>query len=191
MTDKPILNAYRFVNNREVIYNTYNLLCGNDDWDPMGIKNIVLAAEKKSGKTYTMLPVQLLITPTRVSIETKKNDVRLTAKVYRFGNCELRGEAVIWAVVPEYKSLVELKVSEDGMTCDVIPINTNDEPRQVIVTASTPSGLQAASVLTVAPSKLDAPKFRSLPNIIKDKNGKLSVDYKLDMRFDDQSLVRR
>ena len=49
--------------------------------------------------------------------------------------------------------------------------------------------MQAASVLTVTPSKLDPPAFSSLPVISRPKNGKLTLDYKLDMRFEDQSLV--
>jgi hypothetical protein len=125
----------------------------------------------------------------RITIETKKNSARLIAKINRFSNCELKGLTVNWAVAPEQKSLIELKVSDDGMTCDVIPSNTKDETTQVVVTASTLSGLEAACVLYVAPSKLDPPKFISLPKIIKGKNGKLNVDYKLDMRFNDQSLV--
>ncbi|MBN2181943.1 MAG: hypothetical protein JW715_08505 [Sedimentisphaerales bacterium] len=214
MTGKPILNAYRFTYKGKVIYNTYNLLCGEDDWDPMGIKDIVLAAEKENGKKYTMLPVQLLIVPTgpsakkesanmvttairtrlqvnpiRVTIETKKDDIRLTTKTYRFGNCEFKEESIKWNLAPEYKSLVEMKVSEDGTTCDIIPTNTHNETRQVIVTASSPSGLEAATVLNVAPAKLDAPKFSSPPKISSVQNGKLSVDYKLDMKFEDQSLV--
>ncbi|MCX6333343.1 MAG: hypothetical protein NT092_03465 [Bacteroidia bacterium] len=213
MTGKPVLDAYRFVRRGEVVYNTYNLLCGNDDWDPMGIKDIVLAAEKEIGNKYTMLPVQLLISstlvttekkseisdeapfaqmfnpPARIIIETKKNSARLTAKVNRFGNCELKGQIVNWTVAPGQKSLVDLKVSEDGMTCDVIPVNTRDETIEVIVSASTPSGLQAACVLMVAPSRLDPPQFILLPKISKPVNGKLILNYKLDMRFEDQSLV--
>jgi hypothetical protein len=213
MTGKPLLDAYRFELNGKVVYNTYNLLCGNDDWDPMGIKDIVLAAEKENGKKYTMLPVQLLITPAlsvaekekeisddspfaqimaaprRITIETKKNFARLTAKINRFGSCELKGETINWAVAPEQKSLVELKESEDGMTCDVIPVNTRDETIEVIVNASTPSGLQAACVLLVAPSKLDPPLFKSTPRISISKDGKLIAGYQLDMRFEDQSLI--
>ena len=189
ITNKPLLDAYRFVYDGKVVYNIYNLLNGNDDWDPMGIKNIVLLAEKQNGRKLTMIPTQLLISPARGSIETKKNDIKLTIKVFRFSNCELKGENVKWSVAPKNESLVELKVSEDGTTCQVIPTNTNDETIEVIVNASTPSGLQAASVLTVAPSKLDPPEFISLPKISKPKNGKLFIDYKLKMRFDDQSLV--
>jgi hypothetical protein len=189
MSGKPLLDAYRIVHNGKVIYNTYNLLSGNDDWDPMSIKDIVLAAQTESKKKYTMQPVQLLISPSRVAVETKKNEVTLAAKVMRFGNYVSTGENIKWTVAPEQHSLVQLKISENGSTCTVVPTNTNDDTRQVVVTASTTSGLQAASVLTVAPSKLDAPKFSSPPTISLINNGKLHTSYKLDMRFKDQSLV--
>lgn len=190
MTGKPVLDAYRFVYNGNVIYNTYNLLRGDDGWDPMGVKNIVLAAEKEHGKKYTNLPVQLLVSPSNVALETGKNSAQLNASVNGFGNYGLSGEIISWSVAPESASLVDLKVSEGGNTCEVIPTNTNDETRQVIVTAATASGLEAASVLTVAPAMLEAPKFSTLPSISKTSNGKLKVDYQLDMKYKDQSLVR-
>ncbi len=123
MTGKAVINAYRFIYKDEVIYNTYNLLSGDDNWDPMGIK-----------------------------------------------------------------SLVNLKIKPDG-TCVIIPTNTNDEMKEVIVTASTSSGLEAASVVYVTPSILNAPEFSLLPTLKKNKDGRLTLDYKLDMKFRDQSLV--
>ncbi|MBN2665645.1 MAG: hypothetical protein JXR67_03985 [Bacteroidales bacterium] len=214
MTGKQVLEAYRFEHNGEVIYNTYNLLCGNDDWDPMGIKDVVLSAQEESGRKLTMLPVQLLIVPeviepgkdgektgsaivrsgwqfapVRATIETGKNAVRLTATVNRFGNYELKGETVKWVLAPGDESLVKLKVSDDGSTCDVIPVSMLDETKQVVITAHTPSGLKAASVLTVSPAKLIPPEFISKPVISTGINGKLTVDYQLDMQYDDQSLV--
>ena len=85
--------------------------------------------------------------------------------------------------------MVELIVAEFGTVCEVIPTNTTDETTGVIVNASTPSGLQAANVLMVAPAKLDPPEFISRPEISRPENGKLTIGYKLDMRFEDQSLV--
>lgn len=189
MEGKPVLDAYCFSYGGKNVYNTFNLLRGDDNWDPMGVKDIIMKAEKDNGKNYSMIPVQLLVSPTRVSIETKKSEIKLNAKIFRFGNYELKGEKIQWNISPEFKSLVELKVSEDGTSCDVIPINNNNETREVIVSVSTESGLEAASVLTVSPSMLDAPKFISYPKIINKENGKLFVNYKLDMRYDDQSLV--
>lgn len=188
LTGKAVLDAYRFEHNGQVVYNTYNLLRGDDDWDPMGIKNVVLAAEKESGKLYINLPTQLLISPTRDTIETGKNTLVLSSKVNKFGNYELKGEKVSWTIAPEYQSLVKLKVSSDG-NCEVVPTNQNDETKTIIVTASTASGLEAASVIYVSPPILEAPKFSSLPVLRKNPDGSISVDYKLDMRFKDQSLV--
>jgi hypothetical protein len=185
----PVLDAYRLVHNGKVVYNTYNLLAGNDDWDPMGIRQAVLAAEKEAGKKYTKLPVQLLVSPTKVSIETNKNDVKLSAKIMRFGNYVFNGETVQWTVSPADKPLVQLKVSDDGLTCTVIPANMNDEARQVVVIASTASGLQGASVINVNPSILAAPQFSVLPVITAGNNGKLLLKYKLDTKYRDQSVV--
>lgn len=188
MTGNPVLDAYRFALNNEVIYNTYNLLRGDDDWDPMGIKNLVLAAEKEDGKAYSNLATQLLISPSQDTLETGKETLVLNATVNKFGNYELKGETVNWAIAHEYESLVDLKIREDG-SCEVIPTNQHDDTKEVIITASTSTGLESASVVYVAPAFLDAPKFTALPRIVKRKEGKLSVDYKLDMRFPDQSLV--
>ena len=189
MTNKPLLEAYRISYNGKVVYNTYNLLRGNDDWDPMGIKDTILLAEKKSGRSLSMIPVQLLTSPSRGSIETGKNKIKLTAKALRFSNCDFSGESIKWSVAYESESLVQLKVSEDGLTCQVIPTNNKDQTFEVIVNATTPSGLQSASILTVVPPKLEPPRFISLPVIRKENDGKLKVDYKLEMRFEDQSIV--
>lgn len=211
--NKAVLDAYRFEHNGKIIYNIYNLLRGNDNWDPLGMKNIVLEAEQESGKNYSMLPVQLLIYPVagaasenlsgrtnptlaqmmnpsrRITIETNKDFVRLDSKIYRFGICEMKGEFIKWTVNPGQESLAELRVSEDGSSCDVIPVNKKDEPSEVTVIATIPSGLEAAYVINVAPEKLNPPAFISAPRISGPKKGKLIVEYKLDMNYDDNSLV--
>jgi len=213
MDNKPVLDAYRFAHNGKAIYNIYNLLRGNDNWDPLEMRNIVIDAEQESGNNYSMLPVQLLIYPVsgaasenlsgrtnptlaqmmnpsrRITIETNKDFVRLDSKIYRFGICEMKGEPIKWTVNPGQESLAELRVSEDGSSCDVIPVNRTDETPEVIVNAVTPSGLEASFVLNVAPEKLDPPAFISAPRISGPKNGKLIVNYKLDTDFNDNSLV--
>lgn len=189
MANKQVLNAYRFTYKKQVIYNTYNLLKGEDDWDPMGIKEIVIAAEKQSGTKLTNLPTQLLIPQTRINLETEKDTIRLTTKVNRFGNYELKGEKIKWSIASKYKTLINLIVNKDG-SCTIIPTNTNDATKEVIVQAATQSGLEASSVLYVAPKFLNAPKFITLPKITKNrKKGQLSISYKLDMKYADQSLI--
>ena len=151
MTGKHILDAYRFLYKGKIIYNTYNLLRGDDDWDPMEIKPIVAAAEKESKKSLTNLPTQLLISPTHDTIESGRESVVLKTRLNKFGNYELKGEPISWKVADKYKSLVKLNIKDDG-TCEVVPTNDNDETKEVIVEATNSSGLQAACRLRRATS---------------------------------------
>jgi len=189
MNNLKVLNAYRFNYKGKTIYNTYNLLCGNDDWDPMQIKDIIAVAEKEQNQKLSQLPIQLVVSPTQISIESNKDKALLKATVNRFGNYELKGEKITWSVAPENKTIVSLKPNEDGSECEIIPNNSNDEVRTVIVTAKTASGLEAASVIYVAPPKLESPKFKETPQLSKIRNGNLKVQYQLDSAFKDQSQI--
>jgi hypothetical protein len=190
MTDKPILDAYRLEYDGEVVYNTYNLLRGDDDWDPMSVKDKIAHIAKQTGKELTYIPTYLKISPSSVSIESGVSTAALHAAVKRFGNYAYDGESVSWSVQPEGLQLVRLKNS-DADRCEAEGINDREETKQVIVNAITPTGLSSASVLTVAPEYLDAPTFTSLPRIVKQGKGKLKVDYELDLKGRaDQSLIR-
>ncbi|WNH09154.1 hypothetical protein [Thalassobellus suaedae] len=188
MTDKNILNAYRFEHDNKVVYNTYNLLRGNDDWDPMGVMSIVEKVENESGKNYSNIPTQLIVKPTQQTLETGKDSLLLETIVNRFGNFEIKNENVYWDIASEYKSLVALKPQENG-ACLVMPTNNNNETKEVVIRAFTDSGLEAASVLYIAPSFIDPPAFKKFPKISKAKDGKLQVVYDLDMTFEDKSLI--
>ncbi len=189
LKDQSLQYAYRFFSKGKVVYNTYNLLQGDDDWDPMRIKSAVKSSEKKMKLNLTKIPVQLFVSPTRVAVETNKTDVTLTAKLLRFGNYEATAEKINWRIAKGYDSIVKLAISEDGLTCKVIPQNNFDDTREVIIIASTTAGLEAASVITVAPSILQAPGFTVPPIITLTGIGKLQLDYKLDATYKDQSLV--
>ncbi|MFV0364983.1 MAG: hypothetical protein ACK5JS_00555 [Mangrovibacterium sp.] len=119
-------------------YNTYNLLRGDDDWAPMGVKNLI-------DEPYRLLPVQLTILPTRQRLETGKDEMTLSAKAYRFGNYEQEISSITWHVADEFKN--DVKLLPHGNSCRVIPTNQTDDLRQVVVMASTPEGLEAAVVV--------------------------------------------
>lgn len=187
---KPLLNAYRLLTSDVVVYNTYNLLKGNDDWDPEGIKPIILKAEKQSGASYHNIPVQLKITPSSTRIETNKDTAFLQADLFRFGNFKASSEPIDWHLKKADEAFVRLIQSENGEKCTVIPMNRTDSTKTVVLEASTASGLEGAAVLTVKPAKLDAPGFISGPVIIPANNGTLKVSYQLeDTKYDDHSLV--
>ena len=187
MGGKNVLNAYRFEYDNNVVYNIYNLLRGDDDWDPMNMKDLVLKAQEANGKKYIDLPTQLTVLPTRKTIETGKETILLTTTVKKYGNFEIKETGITWSIAPEFQKFAKLKLNSDG-TCEVIPTNNMDDTKEVIIVASTSDGLESASVLYIAPSFLDAPDFLSKP-VINKLDGMLNVNYKLDMRFDDQSLI--
>jgi len=189
LANKPLLDAYRFEHEGKLFYNTYNLLRGDDDWDPMNMKELALKAEKGHKGKYTQIPTQLLISPAKVEAETGKDTLMLTATVNRFGNFKVTGQTVKWTVAKDDGSLLKLMPNEDGSVCTLIPTNGTDETKRVILTAQTASGLVAASIIQVAPSKLDPPKFISSLKLKLDDKGILSTEYHTDSRYDDQSLV--
>jgi hypothetical protein len=188
MTDKWVLNAYRIVYRGKIVYNTYNLLRGDDEWDPMEVKNVVLIASKLANRDLCKIPTMLQISPRNSEIESEVSTVKLDAEVKRFGSFMHRKENVSWSVAPEFRSLVKLTVK--GSSCEVDGTNESDETKKVVVMASTPSGLESASVLTVTPPYLVAPEFMTLPNIVTREKGELYVDYALSIgERADESLV--
>ncbi|MCB0577174.1 MAG: hypothetical protein KDC61_21625 [Saprospiraceae bacterium] len=71
----------------------------------------------------------------------------------------------------------------------MIPANTGLDAQEVIVVASTPSGLEAATVLTIGPEILPAPMVRESPRISLSNDGTASLTYRLDTDFEDQSNI--
>lgn len=188
MADKPLLSAYRFERDGKVVYNIYNLLRGEDEWDPLGLKTVILSAEKADAKNYTGLPTQLIVSSSRDSLETGKEEVILSAKALRFGNYESECPKVKWTVAPEFNSLVTLDMLDDT-SCRVTSISEENETKMVVVNATTDYGLEGSAVLSVSPEILEAPEFNSLPKLTMDTDGSITVHYNLDMPFMDQSLV--
>ena len=189
LAGSPLLNAYRFVLNGKVVYNTYNLLHGNDNWDPLGVQPLVMEAEKTNHIPSSAVPVQLLLSSTGVAAETGKAPVQLRASLLRFGNYAGGTEKLQWSVAPQDRSLVKLQVNASGTACTVVPTNTHDDARQVVVKASAASGLQAASVIRVLPAMLEPPLFRTKPTITADGNGNLQAQYALNSQYSDQSDI--
>lgn len=189
MNQKGVLDAYLLDYQGERVYNSYNLLRGNDDWDPMGIASVIKAVEKERGRNYSSIPTQLVINKGKGSIETGRDSVLLSAKVFRWGNFEMQSVPVQWSLKPEDEARVQLFPFDDGLRCLVVPTNDGDEEVEVVVRASTDAGLEAAAVIHVAPSKLPPPVFLSQPELSFGEAGTLHLSYELDLAFDDQSEV--
>lgn len=83
--ENRLLDAYRIVSGNDTIYNLYNLLRGEDNWDPCRMKEQILFIEKSRQRNLSTLPVKMGIIPTQKSIETGKGNITLTAMTTRYG----------------------------------------------------------------------------------------------------------
>lgn len=174
MTGKSVLDAYKVVSGGKTYYNTYNLLKGSDDWDPLGVKDVIKAAGQDTVAT------QLSITSDVTEIESGKETASIGGAVNYFYGTNDTTQKITYSVSDEDKAYVKLTDNGDG-TCKVEGTNNDDAAKKVIINASTESGLEAAVGITVKPSKLDAPEYIKTPVITNDGQGSLKVDYSLDL----------
>ncbi len=184
MTDKQILTAYKVVNHGKTIYNTYNLLRGEDDWDPMGVKEQIIQAGEEYGEDYTSIPTMLTIQCDHDKIESGELDAHLTYQLFRFGQTEQKNDSddtVIWSTDKRDEGYVSLTVNEDN-SCTVCGKNTCNEGKTVIVYAKMESGLGEACEILVEPKVSEAPEFIKMPEIYALKTGAVKLDYELDLK---------
>ena len=174
MTGKSVLDAYKIVSGGKTYYNTYNLLKGVDDWDPLGVKDVIKAAGQDAVAT------QLSITSDVTEIESGKETASIGGTVNYFYGTNDTTQKITYSVSDEDKAYVKLTDNGDG-TCKVEGTNNDDAAKRVTINASTESGLEAAVGITVKPSKLEAPAYTKTPVITNDGQGSLKVDYSLDL----------
>ncbi len=196
LTGKKLLNAYRLTSNDKIIYNTYNLLRGNDDWDPMNRKGII----NDFGDACVDIPTLMAIKSDTDVITSGIDCIELKSEIFMFSDSSLTGGGnsaskenhaasdVRWHLAPGFESYISLKDNGDG-TCTVSGCNSDTAARQVLIIADTPDGLEAATELTVKPYIQEAPSFNSMPQI-KMEHGILKLNYSLEIgEAVDESLI--
>ena len=189
MEQKDILHAYRLIDdNGDTIYNTYNLLRGDDGWDPLHVKDLVERIGRRDGRDYANLATCLSVTPLQASVQTGASPLTLRATVKRHCNYPLSGAKVRWKVQQGYERCVNLSVSEGG-ECVVTPCYDGERPQHFTVIAYTDEGLECATELTVLPSFLEAPKVTEMP-VIEISRGQATLRYSLDLAGrNDESVI--
>lgn len=188
ITNKPALNAYRINDGDSVVYNIYNLVCGNDGWDPLHQRETIERLSKRDGRDYSAIATCLSVEPLEASMQTGDSGIKLVAAVKRHCNYVLNNNVVHWKTLGDGDKYVRLS-TRDGFECVAEAINHSDSTRTVNVLAYTDDGLECASVITVAPDFVAAPAFVKKPKI-KIENGNAVVKYVLDLNGrDDESLI--
>ena len=122
---KAQLAAYRLVeDDGTVLYNTYNLLRGGDDWDPLGVRERVQALSRRDGRDYASVPTCLDLGEKTFRLQTGGEPLQLSARTLRHLGYRLDNQEVSWRVQPGYERFVRLS-EEDGF-CRVTPVNHED-----------------------------------------------------------------
>lgn len=183
------LGAYRLIkDDGTVLYNTYNLLRGEDDWDPQGIREQVESISKRDGVDYTNIATCLNLSHRFASIQTGGEDVTISAEVMRHSGYKLNNQNISWKVQPGYEKYVELS-TEEGYVVSVKATNNDDKTQVFSLIATSEDGLESAVQLTVAPDFVDAPAFIEMPSI-SIASGVAQVNYELDLQGrKDESVV--
>ncbi len=190
ITNKDALKAYKIITGEDTVYNTYNLLRGNDNWDPLGVKSVIEVAGADN------IPTALTVSPNTRSVATETDSVSLSYTVAgSTTDAQNNAGAVVWAIAPDYSSYapnVTLTPSGDSKTCSVKGTNNTYAPFSVVITATSAIGLQGASLISITPAQMSAPDFDGSPSIIPPADGKIGINYKLnlpDTALTDQSLI--
>lgn len=190
ITNKDALKAYKITTGEGTVYNTYNLLRGTDNWDPLGVRATI------EGAVADNIPTALTVSPNTRSIVTATGSVSLSYTISgSTTDSQNNAGAVVWAIAPDYAQYsanITLTPSGDGKTCTVQGTNNTYAPFSVVITATSAIGLQGASLITLTPAVMSAPGFNVAPSIISPADGKIGIDYKLnlpDPALTDQSLI--
>ncbi len=189
LSNKALLNAYRISDKDRVIYNTYNLLKGNDDWDPMNIKPSIQKLEAEKKVKLTDIPVQLNLETQKNCIETHKDTCLINCTALRFGDYKTQTPPISWYTSTNDSSYVQLIPINNNQQCLVIPKNNDNEKRQIIVNAKCDLGLEASQEITVLPQIFESPAFEKKPHLTKEQ-GFISVNYSLNEKYADNSDIR-
>ena len=190
ISDTKLLDAYKICDGNTVIYNTPNLLAGDDGWDPLGQLSEIRKMEQRLGRKLTDLPVRMDFGVDRLSLKAKGDSKELDMIFRRWGNYPVTDDK-IEAIQPlkigySYPNSVKLdkngKLGHIGVeSCNSMPIEAKGR-----IVASTDMGIQGCVDTKVEPYLKDAPDISLMP-VLKIEDGKVTVDYRIDDVAEDRS----
>lgn len=177
---KPALRAFREIIGGDTLYNTYNLLRGNDDWDPQGCRSRMA---KLGGKAGMPLPTCLIANRRKAVVRTGGDPIEIAARQvtnYGYPLADSASMAAItWKIEPGYERYATLTHNAQG-GCTLASLNDEDTTVTFCLLASTPTGLQAAVEVSAVPKPLPAPALRAKPHL--DMGDSITLHYDFDTR---------
>ncbi len=191
LTATHALEAYKIVSGTDTIYNTPNLLAGDDGWDPLSMRATVEKTAKQLGRPLLDLPVALILSPSSIHLAAAGDTAAIAPRLLRWGGYEMTSEEIsrLDPLTINYQSpsLLQLSSLPGWGNLRLTDGNYLPTPLSGFLTASTNFGLHGAASFTLAPSLKEAPTFRSRPTISINK-GEALVDYSLTDATGDATL---
>lgn len=171
----PAISAFRVIIDGDTIYNTLNLLRGNDGWDPLGFADRI---KGHGAKLPPPMPTCIIADRRQATAHTGGKPLRIVARATTSSGTELP-DSIKWAIEPGYERYATLTADGHG-GCTVHSLNDEDSTVTFCLLASTASGLQAAVEVSAVPSLLPAPSFTEKPKLTLSDS--LTVSYAIDTR---------
>lgn len=192
VTGTEAAKAFVLTENGKTIYNTYNLLQGNDGWDPLNNKAEIEAIDAK----YTLFPFLMNTAP---SVKSVKNGDTGTIKVMlrNFRNVAggITSDTVEWWVEDSFKDYVSITPNADG-SCNFTVLKSEETKVSGRVFAKSSMGYVASAYFTVTPDVVGAPGFEAEPAVTIGTTetagvqaGCVTVEYKLNNDGQDVSVI--
>ena len=184
ITDSPLLDAYKVYYDDATIYNTPNLLGGNDGWDPTGLRDKVQRIARETSTQLLGLPVLLRLTPSTRELAPEGDTLTVNTSLRLWGDYEadVRPGTLTWSA----PSTLTLLSATDRLTA--LSANTYPKEMACLVSATSPSGLAGATSVDIAPYLREAPGFVTSPAISSVKST-LQLDYTLPADGEDDSYI--
>lgn len=191
LTSKPLLAAYRLTDGDRVVYNTFNLLAGDDYWDPAGVEPLVRRLERTSGRRLTRIPVRLDYGRNSLTLRADGDSDTIVPRMLLWGGYPfLYFDAEVdfpMSMNWKFPTVVSLALRKDGMA---LLTSHNTFPDEVTgrVEANYNYGWRGVVDVTVAACLRKAPAFSKALSLTV-KKGIATVDYRLDGKGDDRSVI--
>jgi len=197
VTGTEAAKAFALTNGDTVIYNTYNLLQGNDGWDPLNNKAEIEAVDTK----YTLFPFLMNTAPSVKSV--KKGDtgtIKVMLRNFRNVAGGITSDTVEWSVEDALKDYVSITPNADG-SCNYTILKSDDSNVSGRVFVKSSMGYSASTYFTITPDVVGAPDFAEAPKVsigqeIRDAAdgtgehvGCVMVSYRLDNDGQDISVI--
>lgn len=197
VTGTEAAKAFVITDGDKTIYNTYNLLQGNDGWDPLDNKAEIEAVDAK----YALFPFLMNTSPSVKSV--KKGDTGTIKVIFRnFRNVAggITSDTVTWSVDEAIKDYVSITDNGDG-SCNYTILKSEDASVTGRVYVKSAMGYAASTYFNITPDVVGAPSFTEEPKVVIGQQtmetadgtgetaGCVTVEYKLDIEAQDISVI--